>query len=173
MQINKALVAIIAILAVGWGLGASDKTMRIGIVDLDQAVLSTDEGKAAREELERKAREAETEIKPMIEQFQALMQEYQEQEAVRSEEWKREKQLDATELRGRIEFKQKEIQGQLEVHRERLVQPLRDKLIGVVDAVGRDGGYSLILMRNAPGVMYSREALDITDVVIKKFNEKG
>jgi len=64
------------------------------------------------------------------------------------------------------------VQSQLEVHRERLVAPLRTKLAEVVDEIGREEGYSLILMRNAPGVIYSRESLDITDLVIKKFNEK-
>jgi len=28
-------------------------------------------------------------------------------------------------------------------------------------------------MRNMPGIMYAREALDITDLVIKKINEEG
>jgi len=172
VKINKAIVVILACLVLGWGLGADDKGMSIGIVDLDQAVLSTDEGKAARGELERRAREAETELKPMIEEMQALMTDYQQQEAVRSDEWKQDKQLEAAGMRNRIEFKQKEVQAQLEVHRERLVAPLRTKLIEVVDAIGREEGYALILVRNAPGVMYSREALDITELVIKKFNEK-
>jgi len=43
----------------------------------------------------------------------------------------------------------------------------------IVQGIGRDGGFTLILERNAPGVMYSREALDVTPQVIQKFNEKG
>ena len=34
-------------------------------------------------------------------------------------------------------------------------------------------GFSLIIQRGAPGVMYTREALDITDLVIENFNKKG
>jgi len=173
VQINKAIVVILALAALGFGLGADKKQpITIGVVDLDQAVLSTEEGKAARNELERRAREAETELKPMVEEVQAIMAEYQKQEAVRSDEWKQDKQLEVQGLRNRIEFKQREVQSQLEVHRERLVAPLRNKLAEVVDAIGREEGYSLIIMRNAPGVIYSRETLDITDLVIKKFNEK-
>ena len=29
------------------------------------------------------------------------------------------------------------------------------------------------MRRNSPGLIYTREALDITDRVIEKFNEKG
>jgi len=173
VQINKAIVVILACVVLGVGLGADKKqAITIGVVDLDQAVLSTEEGKAARSELERRAREAETELKPMVEEVQAIMAEYQKQEAVRSDEWKHDKELEVQGLRSRIEFKQREVQSQLELHRERLVAPLRNKLAEVVDEIGREEGYSLILMRNAPGVIYSRETLDITDLVIKKFNEK-
>ena len=39
--------------------------------------------------------------------------------------------------------------------------------------IGKTGGYSLILERGANGLVYSKEALDITDQVIQKFNKKG
>ena len=44
---------------------------------------------------------------------------------------------------------------------------------GVVDEIGRKEGFSLILLRGGPGIMYSREALDITDLVVEAFNKKG
>ena len=48
VSLNKTIVIVIAFLALGWGLGAEkDGGTKIGIVDLDQAVGSTDEGKAA------------------------------------------------------------------------------------------------------------------------------
>ncbi len=39
--------------------------------------------------------------------------------------------------------------------------------------MGRDEGFSLIIHRNAPGIMYTKEALDVTDLIIEKFNKKG
>jgi Skp family chaperone for outer membrane proteins len=49
---------------------------------------------------------------------------------------------------------------------------MREKLAKVVADAGREEGFSLILMRNMPGIMYTRESLDITDLIIKKFNEE-
>ncbi len=31
----------------------------------------------------------------------------------------------------------------------------------------------MILRRDTPGVLYTREALDITDLIIEKYNQKG
>ena len=170
MRLDKVIVIALALLVLGWGLGADDKGLRIGIVDLDQAVGATAEGKAAREELERKKREAELELQPMIERYQQLTDEYQKKRVVLSPDKLREMELDITELQSRLELKQQEVQQRLRVDFERLVGPMREKLVKVVDDIGREEGYSLILMRNMPGVMYTREALDITDLVIKKFN---
>jgi Skp family chaperone for outer membrane proteins len=59
------------------------------------------------------------------------------------------------------------------VDQERLVAPLRKKLIEIVESIGRDQGFTMIVERGTPGLLYSREALDITDMVIKRFNSKG
>ena len=41
-----------------------------------------------------------------------------------------------------------------------------------MNEIGREQGFSLILVRGAPGVIYYKEALDITDVVIERFNKQ-
>ncbi|MCP4039871.1 MAG: OmpH family outer membrane protein [bacterium] len=170
---RKLLFIVMAGLLIGFGLGASKDETKIGIVDLDQAVSSTTEGKAARDELERKKREAEQSLQPLIERYQELAKEFEAKQFVLSDDARFQKQLDLQELRNEIENKQKQLQSQLEVARERLVGPLRTKLVEIVEAVGRDQGFSFIMMRSTPGLMYTRETLDITDLVIEKFNEKG
>ena len=170
MRVDRAILIIIAALVLGGGLGADDMGTKIGIVDLDQAVGSTNEGKAAREELERKRRAAELELQPMLDRYKELTEEYQKKRVVLSPERLRDMELDITELQNRLELKQKEVQSRLQVDFERLVGPLREKLVEVVSSIGRDEGYALILTRNAPGIMYTREALDITDLIIQKFD---
>lgn len=171
VRVDKLIVIAISLLVLGLGSEAGAKDMKIGIVDLDQAVGATKEGKAAREELEKKKREAELELQPMIERYQQLTDDYQKKRVVLSPEKLREMELDITELQSRLELKQSEVQSRLRVDFERLVGPLREKLARVVDEVGREDDYSLILMRNTPGVMFAKESMDITELVIKKFNE--
>ena len=171
---SKRLTIVVAsVLLLGWGLGASKDATKIGVVDLDQAVSSTTEGKAARDELERKKREAEQSLQPLIERYQSMAKEFDAKQFVLSDDARFQKQLDLQELRNEIEGKQKQLHGQLEVARERLVGPLRTKLVEIVEEMGRSDGFSFIMMRSTPGLMYTREALDITDRVIEKFNEKG
>lgn len=170
---HRTLAALGAAAALGWGLGASDDGVKIGMVDMEQAISSTEEGRAAREELERKKREAEGQLQPMVEQFQEMKEELEAKQFVLSDEALREKKLDLAQLGNQIQNKGKELEGELQIQSERVVGPLRKKLLEIVEDIGRKEGFTLILARGTPGVMYSREALDITELVIEKFNRKG
>lgn len=164
------LLGLLALLAVG--TAADDEPVRIAVVDLDQALNSTDEGKAAREELARKSREAEAKIQPRIERFKELNEELKSKKFVLSEDALYQRQLDLMELKNEIDASGKELEGKLKVDQERIVGPLRKKMEEVVRTIGREQGFTLILHRGSPGLLYSREALDITDTVIAQFNKK-
>jgi len=165
------LLGLAAILV--WGTAASDEAVKIGVVDIDQAISSTTEGKAAREEFARKQREAEAKVQPMIEKYQALEEDLKQKKFVLSDEALFQKQLDLAQMRNEIETKMKELENQLQLDQKRLEGPLTKKLVEIIEATGKDKGFTMIFRRGTPGLLYSREALDITDLVIEKYNQKG
>jgi len=154
------------------GTAVADE-VKIAIVDLDRAINATDQGKKAREELQGKQKQAEGQLKPMYEKGKALNEEIQSKRFVLSEDALRKKQLDLMDIQNDLKSKGAELEGQFKIDYERLVGPLRDKLLGILTDFGKEQGYTLILERNTPGVIYSKEALDITDEVVKRFNKKG
>ena len=173
MQVHKAIVllALAAILVAG--TAAQDEALRIGVVDIDQAISSTEEGKAAREEFARKQREAEGKIQPLVERYKELEDDLKAKKFVLSDEALFQRQLDLVEMRNQIQSKMKEIEGQMKVDQKRLEGPLIAKLGGIIEDIGKNQGFTLIIRRGAPGFLYTREALDVTDLVIEKYNQKG
>jgi outer membrane protein len=173
MRMTRFLAVLGLVAALGIASAARAEDVKFGIVDLDQALNATEEGKSAREELERKQREARSKVQPMVERFETLQQEIQGKKFVLSEEVLYQKQLDLIELRNEIESQMKELEGKLKVDQERIVGPLRKKLIDIVQRIGREQGYTVIIERGTPGLLYSREALDVTDQVIAQFDKTG
>ncbi len=173
MQVHKAslLLALAALLVLG--TAAEDQPVKIGVVDIDQAISSTDEGKAAREEFARKQREAEAKIQPLVERYRALEEDLKAKKFVLSDDALFQKQLDLAEMRNQIQNKMKELEGQLQVDQKRLEGPLTKKLVAIIEDAGKSRGFTMILRRGAPGVLYTREALDITDIIIEKYNQRG
>ena len=174
MRVHKAIVLLALAALVAWGTAAKDDPpIKVGVVDIDRAISSTDEGKAAREEFARKQREAEGQIQPLVERYQALEEEMKAKKFVLSDEALFQKQLDLVEMRNQIQSKMKEIEGQMKVDQKRLEGPLITKLGSIIEDIGKSQGFTLILRRGAPGFLYTREALDVTDLVIEKYNQKG
>jgi outer membrane protein len=173
MKIQKAIVLAALGALVAWGTGAQDESIKIGVVDIELAISSTEDGKKAREELMRKEREAQQQIKPLMDRYQGLEEELKAKKFVLSEEALYQKQLDLAEMRNLIQNKYKELEGQFQVDQKRLEGPLTVKLGEIISEVGKSQGYTLIIRRNAPGVLYTREALDLTDVIIQRYNQKG
>ena len=174
MKVHRALVLLAAAAILAWGTAATDASpVKIGVVDFDQAINSTDEGKAAREEFARKQREAETKIQPLLDRYKALEEEVKAKKFVLSNEALFQKQMDLVEMRNEIEAKGKELEGQMKIDQRRLEAPLTAKLLGIIGELGKSQNFTMIIRRGTPGVLYTREALDVTDLVIAQFNKKG
>ena len=173
MQIHRAFVLLALCALLVWGTAAQDDAIKIGIVDIDQAISSTDEGKAAREEFARKQREAEQQMQPLMDRYKGVEEELKAKKFVLSEEALFQKQLDLAEMRNLIQNKIKELEGQLQVDQKRLEGPLTAKLVEIITDVGKTQGFTLILRRGTPGVLYTREALDVTDLIIKRYTQTG
>jgi outer membrane protein len=172
MKVHKAMLLLAFAALLAWGTAADDEAIKIGVVDIDQAISSTDEGKAAREEFARKQREAEAKIQPMLDRYKATEEEMKAKKFVLSDEAFFQKQLDLVEMRNEIQAKMKEIEGQMQIDQKRLEGPLVAKLGAIIEDLGKSQGFTMIIRRGAPGVLYTREALDVTDLVIERYNNK-
>jgi outer membrane protein len=91
---------------------------------------------------------------------------------VLSDDALRQKELDLAEMRNEIQSRGREIEGQLQVDQKRLEIPLVQKLEAIIEEIGKSQGFTLIIRRGTPGVLYTREALDMTQLVIDRYNKK-
>lgn len=173
MQVHKALVLLGLAAVLSFGTAASDEPVKIGVVDLDQAVSQTADGKRAMEEIQQKQKSAEGQVQPLVDSLKGMEEELKSKKFVLSDDALREKQLAYASKRNEIETKLRELRGEIEIDRERILGPLFSKLNEVVKEVGQEQGYTVIFARGASGLMYTREAADITDQVVQKFNSRG
>jgi outer membrane protein len=123
--------------------------------------------------MKRKAREARAEVSPMMEQRKALADELQGKKYVLSDDALFQKQVQLAELENKIKSKMEELDGQLKIEQGKMLAPLETRMRDIIETIGKEKGFTLILQRNNPYLIYSREALDITDMVVARFNQKG
>ena len=134
--------------------------------------MSTEDGRKVQEELQAKAQAAQKQLQPKVQKFQELQAELQEMQHVLSQDALQKKQFDLMEMQGQLENEGRGLEQQLKLDEARLMAPLQEKFVTVVEKIGKEKDFSLILLRGSPGLAYHREALDITALVIEEFNKK-
>jgi outer membrane protein len=165
------LAGLAALFALLLPLAASAQEVKVGFVDREKALFSTEQGKKARGELQSKVTAAKAQLQPMAEEIQKLQADLEAKKFVLSQEALRDMQAKMLELQNRYESKGKELENQLKIDQARLVAPLEDRLKATIEAIGKEQGFSLIMERQVPGLIYyAREAQDITDAVVTRFN---
>jgi outer membrane protein len=172
MRIRKSIKLLLISFFIFFGFGytfAAD-VAKIGIVDLQRVLETSNAGKTAQAQIKKQKDEMEQELKQKGGEIEELRKRLERESMVMSKEKREEK-----EREGRIklnDFKslQKSYRNQLQVLEKKLVTELRKDVLSLVEEIGKKGGYLLII--NNFSVMYSPSSNDITDQLIKELNSR-
>ena len=150
---------------------ASDVSMKIGIVDLKKAVTESEQGKKAKLELEALAKSKQGVLDEMGTNIEKLKTDLDKQGDVMSAKAKKNKQDELERLTREYQRTVADSQGEVgKKENERI----RDILVGlkeIIPVIAAEDKYTLILENNEALVVFADKVLDITDKVIKKYDE--
>ncbi len=163
-----ALGAITALMAPA---AAPAAELKIAFVDQRQAIVSSTRGREAEKTLEELAARKQGELAPQEEEIRRLGAELEAQRYVLTSEAIEERRLEIVKKRRDLERDAQEAQEELQIEERKMLTPLVKEFGEAVQQIGRDKEFALILDRSSPGVLYLEDALDITELVVKRLNE--
>lgn len=143
---------------------------KIGVVDLQRVMETSDAGKAAQAQIKKQKDKMETDLKAKGTEIEQIRQRLEREAMVMSKESREENEREARIKLNDFKNLQKKYRGDLQELEKSLVTELRDDTISLVDEIGKKEGYLLIITR--VGVLYSPKTIDITDKLIKRLNER-
>ena len=161
-----------SLLAVLVGTPASAEEVKIAVLDGRRAVISCKKGQAAEKQLKTLMEKKKQMIEPLEMELKRREEEFESQRYVLSRSAAEDRQLDLVKQRRDLERNMREAQDELEIEQRKLMQPMLKKLDAVLTEIGKEQGFTVILEKSSPGVLYTAEALDITDMVIQKLDEQ-
>jgi len=142
----------------------------VAYVDLQEALLSSKDGKSIKAKLEKMAKKK----KAAIEKAQAdLLKEketLEKQAEMMPEKVRREK---AMAFQGKLAQLQESVatsQRELAEEEARLSKPIMNKIRKEVEAIAKERGYDLILEKGT--ILYGASDRDLTDELVKRLNRK-
>jgi outer membrane protein len=143
---------------------------KIGVVDLQRVMETSNAGKAAQAQIKTQKDKMETDLKGKGAEIEQIRQRLEREAMVMSKESREEKEREARIKLNDFKTLQKKFRNDLQQLEKKLVTELRDDTISLVDEIGKKEGYLLIITR--VGVLYSPNSIDITDQLIKRLNER-
>ena len=163
---------VVGCLAGLWAPAASaEDSTRLAFVDLRKAVFSSREGKAAQQEfadLEKKKLEA---LRPLRDELHRLEEEVEKQKYLITEEALQERQLEIMKRRRDLERDIRGAEDDLQLEQVRLLQPIQKKIAKVVEDLGKEKGFTMIVDKNTRGIVYTDKSLDVTELVVERLNK--
>lgn len=144
---------------------------KIGIIDIQQILTTSDAGKIAQGKIAAKGKELEAELKSMGTAIEEDKARYEREAAVMSKEARSEKER---ELKIKIlDFQDLETRykANFSAYNQELVTKFKLDILSVVNQIGKKEGFLLILEKRESGVVYAPETIEITDKIIQQYNE--
>ena len=169
MKTVKSLIVTLSLLLFAQGAFAQDT--KIGVLNALQALFNSDAAQVVQQELEQEFAQDEQRASELTEQLQALQGEYQQNEAVMTEEEIRRMNSSAQDLQVQLQLIQERVQQALQEQNQAFLESMQEELARAVTDVVAEGGFDLIL--NVDSAPYFAPVLDITARVTAKLNENA
>ncbi|GAB4543715.1 MAG: OmpH family outer membrane protein [Thermodesulfovibrionia bacterium] len=144
---------------------------KFGFVDLNKALNECDRGKEAIKTLEDMVKEKQATIDKKGEEIKKLEEEISKQSTVLSPESLKKKQETFEKLQKEYNRMIKDYNEELQKRQNELMQAILSDLRKMIKKIGEEERYTAIFEKAEGGLLYIQDEMDITDKVIKRFNE--
>jgi len=173
MRSTKAMfttgLAVLLLLAAGPAFSADP--VKIGVVDLQKILETSNSGKAAQNELKAQRDKMQADMKQRGNEIQEIEGRMQREAMVMSKETREEKEREHRIKVSDFQALQRKYQGDLQEIERKLMGRLQTEITSLVSDIAKKDGYLLVISNI--GVIYSLPSTDITERLIQELNAKS
>jgi outer membrane protein len=178
---GSAMLAAIAAVVAGLGVAptagqtaaqTAPAATRVGFVDIQRVLARSSAGVAAREQLEKEKAAMQKQVDSQRTEIEKLRDEIEKKGQLLSADARREKQ---EQLERKVRDARRlvdDLQGTLQKKEEALLAKVLQDVSGLIQKVGKDKGYALVLERQRSSVLYASPDADLTDDVLRAYDDE-
>ncbi|HEX5680539.1 MAG TPA: OmpH family outer membrane protein [Desulfobacterales bacterium] len=153
------------------GPAFSADPVKIGVVDLQKILETSNSGKAAQNELKAQRDKMQADMKQRGNEIQEIESRMQREAMVMSKETREEKEREHRIKVSDFQALQRKYQSDLQEVERKLMGRLQTEITSLVSDIAKKDGYLLVISNI--GVIYSLPSTDITERLIQELNAKS
>ena len=170
-----ALGALLVMAPAAWGqaLGGAAAPMKVAVLNVQQAILGTAEGKQSQAELQSQFAPRQTEIENLTRQIGDIRDRLDKGQRTLSDDEKLRLQRQGETISRQLQRKQEDLQQDINESRGEVINRIGQKLLEVLDRYARENNYSLVLDNSgqATSVLWASNLIDITQDIIRLYDQ--
>lgn len=162
----STLLFVLFILPVS--LPAAD-TVKFGTIDIQKVLNESESGKKAKSDLESLIKSKQSTIDEKGKAIEKLKADIEKQASVLSAEARKSKEDELEKLIREYQRLVQDSQAEIKKKEAELTDAIFKDIRELIDKIGEEEGYTLIIEKGM--ILYSSKGIDITDSILKKYNE--
>ena len=173
----RTVALVAAGIVIGGWLGVSALSAqtaaaaRVGFVDIQRVLARSAAGVAAREQLEKEKATMQKQVDTQRVELEKLRDELEKKGQLLSADTRKEKQeLLERKVRDARRLVD-DLQGTLQKKEEAMLAKVLQDVSGLVQKIGKEKGYGIVLERQRSSVLYASADVDLTDEIIRAYDD--
>jgi len=163
---HRQLLAMMFIL-VGLAFSANAAEVnRIGIVDIQRIMENSEAGKKAQAEFKSQGEKMQATLKDRGTEIDELRKRLEREALVMDKGMREEKEREYRIKLGDLKALDEKYKQEIQILNARRSGRIQEQVLRLVEKIGKQDGYLLILEKREAGVLYAPNAIDITDQLI-------
>jgi outer membrane protein len=152
---------------------ATAATVKIGYIDVQRVLARSAAGVAAREQLEKERAGIQRDMDGRRQELEKLRDEIEKKGPLMTADARRDKQEQFERKRRDAARAADDFQKELEKKEAALLQKVLQEVGGVIERLGKEKNYYMIVEKRNAGVLYASTEADLTDEIIRAYDREA
>jgi outer membrane protein len=171
IPMKKALMFVVAAVMAVPTFAQTTAPSRVAVFNVQKVLGDSVVGKAAYERLKKMQEERAGRVQKMQEEVTSLEQQLSQKKLSLSEDKYADLSKSYNDKKIALQRYAQDAEREMGDARDAALADMERQLVPVINAIGKEMGFAVIFNRMESGIVYASDAIDITGVIIKKFDE--
>lgn len=170
LTIPAVLAALLAVPLLSLGQSAPASPGKVGVINIQEAIATTAEGKKAFADLQKKYEPRRQEIQRLQQEAQSLQDQLTKQQATLSDEEQRRLSRELEDKQKILKRATEDANADFSGDRDDAIRRIGQKMVRVITDYAEKNGYSLVVDDAQIPVYYASKQIDITQPIVKLYD---
>lgn len=168
-----AAAALCILLAAGAAPAPAQETVKVAFVDMQKALNESRTGKKALGELQRLMDDRKGGLQKQKEALEKKKDELDKQSLLLNEDTRKIRETEIRTLERDLSRTLSDLKEEMGRRESEFTDGIRKDLLKVIEKIGKEGGYTLVLERQYSAILYAPATIDLTETLIKRYDAEG